>query len=273
LRERHGKSSWPTGSHQILPAKRVCFSTRIHCHDAQWFAVVGLLFTARCGRLEYALSQKTAWLVELYGLSQLTMQIGCPNDPAQSTTTVTVGTASFTYGGLNYMASYGSSLKQNYDFRWPTDGPFNAVVGNGFNAFLDGTSTTVVMSETVRSDGADMTLPVGQTPIFPYTFTLNGSTGVNSTLNATQGMTSSGGGWATYVNSPGMINNPDLSMFWRTFTNCRGGSSPALRGRGTSWAFSGAINSMTNGYHSPNNRIPDLVTHFTRYFAPRSYHH
>jgi prepilin-type processing-associated H-X9-DG protein len=45
-----------------------------------------------------------------------------------------------------------------------------------------------------------------------------------------------------------------------------------LRGRGQSWAFSGAINSLTNGYTTPNSVIPDVVTHFTGYFAPRSYH-
>jgi hypothetical protein len=29
---------------------------------------------------------------------------------------------------------------------------------------------------------------------------------------------------------------------------------------------------MTNGYLPPNSRIPDLVTHFTGYFGPRSWH-
>lgn len=42
--------------------------------------------------------------------------------------------------------------------------------------------------------------------------------------------------------------------------------------RGISWAFSGALNTLTNGYTTPNSRIPDIVTHWTGYFAPRSYH-
>jgi prepilin-type processing-associated H-X9-DG protein len=29
---------------------------------------------------------------------------------------------------------------------------------------------------------------------------------------------------------------------------------------------------MTNGYGTPNSEIPDIVTHWTGYFAPRSYH-
>ena len=39
-----------------------------------------------------------------------------------------------------------------------------------------------------------------------------------------------------------------------------------------SWAFSGAISSLTNGYNAPNSHIPDIVTHFTGFFGPRSFH-
>jgi prepilin-type processing-associated H-X9-DG protein len=74
------------------------------------------------------------------------------------------------------------------------------------------------------------------------------------------------------VNSNGNISNPDLQAIWSTFTVWRGGSSTALRGRGISWAATGALNSMTNGYTTPNSRIPDLVTHFTGFFGPRSFH-
>ncbi|MGV3486882.1 MAG: DUF1559 domain-containing protein, partial [Planctomycetaceae bacterium] len=196
----------------------------------------------------------------------------CPSDPAPSVTVVDVGGAPYRYGGLNYMASFGSGQQQHYDFRWRTDGPFDAVGKLGFSAFLDGASATVVMSETVRSDGADVTLPAGQTPAFPYRLTLNASAGVASGLNGTQGMLANGGGWMSYTNSAGMITNPELSAFWQTFSSWRGSNSPALRGRGASWAFSGAMNSMTNGYHPPNDRIPDVVVHWTGFFAPRSYH-
>ena len=69
-----------------------------------------------------------------------------------------------------------------------------------------------------------------------------------------------------------MVSNPDLSSCWTTFVSWRGGDNAALRGRGISWAFSGALNTLTNGYTTPNSRIPDIVTHWTGYFAPRSYH-
>ena len=197
----------------------------------------------------------------------------CPSDPAEPTTTVNVSGNNYTYGGINYMASYGSNRDQNYDFSKKTDGLFFEPYGVKFNHIFDGLSNTVMMSETVRSQGADQTLPAGQLPQRPYAYTLNGSSGVNSAIDAKiPGLEATGGQWTSYVNSQGMIANPDLASFWNTFTNWRGGSSPAIRGRGMSWAFTGAINSMTNGYLTPNSPTPDIVTHWTGYFAPRSYH-
>ncbi len=195
----------------------------------------------------------------------------CPSDPAHATTIVSVAGVDYTYGGNNYMASYGSNRKQNYDFRWKTDGMFFEPHSVMFNHVSDGLSNTVMMSETVRSQGPDQTLPAGQLPPKPYAFTLNGSSGVGTTIGGVPGMQASGA-WTAYANGAGMIENPDIDSFWNTFTNWRGGSSPALRGRGMSWAFNGGINSMTNGYLSPNSHTPDVVTHWTGHFAPRSYH-
>jgi prepilin-type processing-associated H-X9-DG protein len=120
--------------------------------------------------------------------------------------------------------------------------------------------------------GDDIALPAGKTPRFPYQYTLNGSSGLSSGLNATPGLKTTGSPWSMFADASGMVSNPALETVWGGFTGWRGGSSPALRGRGICWGFSGAINSLTNGYLPPNSRIPDLVTHFTGYFGPRSYH-
>lgn len=32
------------------------------------------------------------------------------------------------------------------------------------------------------------------------------------------------------------------------------------------------MSTLTNGYTTPNHPIPDVVIHFTGFFAPRSYH-
>jgi prepilin-type processing-associated H-X9-DG protein len=176
------------------------------------------------------------------------------------------------YGGNNYMISYGSGTGTTYDLRWRTDGIVFENSNVTMRDVVDGSSNTVFISESVRSTGSDVTLPAGTAPQFPYQKTLNGSSGVSAGLNPQRGLLATGGGWTSYVDSNGMIVNPDLSVLVQTFTNWRGASSNALRGRGISWAHSGAFSTLTNGYTTPNSRIPDIATHFTGFLAPRSYH-
>ena len=191
----------------------------------------------------------------------------CPSDPAPLTNT---GAGGAVYAGINYMVSYGSGTRANYDLRWRSEGVVYENSGARFSDVLDGTSNTVFMSETIRSVGPDFTLPAGTLPKFPYQATMNGSSGVSASLQPVQGLAATGGAWTNGPN--GVIVNPNLANVWPTMTNWRGAASAALRGRGTSWAHSGAISTLTNGYTTPNSRIPDIVTHFTGFFAPRSYH-
>ncbi|HLJ11773.1 MAG TPA: DUF1559 domain-containing protein [Planctomycetaceae bacterium] len=194
----------------------------------------------------------------------------CPTDPAPPVATE----AGFTYqyAGNNYMFSTGSGTGTNYDQRWRTDGIvfYNSSVR--FQDVIDGASNTVFMSESIRSIGQDMTLPAGTTPGFPYQYTLNGSTGLNSTQQATPGIPVTGSPWSAFANAAGMNSNPDLSVVWPQLTGWRGASSDALRGRGISWAHEGMLSTQTNGYTAPNSRIPDVVTHFSGFFGPRSFH-
>jgi prepilin-type N-terminal cleavage/methylation domain-containing protein/prepilin-type processing-associated H-X9-DG protein len=192
----------------------------------------------------------------------------CPSDPAPA---MNLGAGGTNYCGINYMVSYGSGTGPKYDLRWRTDGIVYENSNVTFRDVRDGTSNTVAMSETVRSVGADFTLPAGTLPAFPYQATLNGSSGVSPALQTTQGLAPTGGAWSAF-NVSGVIQNPNLNVVWPTMTNWRGASSAALRGRGTSWAHSGAISTLTNGYNPPNSRIPDVVVHFTGFFAPRSFH-
>lgn len=196
----------------------------------------------------------------------------CPSDPAPATTTMQVNGSSVTYGGLSYMFSNGSGTGTNYDWRWVTDGIVCQNIARAFRDLTDGASNTVILSETVRSVGNDMTLPAGTLPRFPYQYTLNGSGGVNSALQSSRGLKPTGSPWTSYVDAGGFISNPRTDVLWSTFSSWRGGNSTAIRGRGISWAFNGSINSLTNGYHVPNHRVPDLVIHHTGFFGPRSYH-
>ena len=196
----------------------------------------------------------------------------CPSDPAPNTTTITVSGTPYIYGGLNYMVSFGSGTKTNNDLRWPTDGIVYQNSKRGFNAITDGTSNTIILSETVRSVGDDFTLAAGKLPKFPYQATLNGSGGLSSGLNATPGLKTTGSPWGAFADANGMVSNPNVNTAWSSFSGWRGGTSTALRGRGIAWAFCGSINSLTSGYQSPNSVVPDIVTHFSGYFGPRSHH-
>jgi prepilin-type N-terminal cleavage/methylation domain-containing protein len=193
----------------------------------------------------------------------------CPSDPAP---TQNIGAGGAVYAGTNYMVSYGSATGTNYDLRWKTDGFAYENSSVRLSDIIDGTSNTVMMSESVRSAGSDITLPAGTLPPFPYQYTLNGSSGISAALQSVPGLAPGGGSWSGFVNGQGMIANPNLAAIWPGMSNWRGASSLALRGRGTSWAHSGAISTMTNGYTTPNSKIPDIVTHFTGFFGPRSWH-
>jgi len=195
----------------------------------------------------------------------------CPSDPSPAIHTLTVVAGGpFTYGGLSYMVSTGSGTGTSYDQRWPTDGIVSEGSKVRLAAVIDGLSKSVFMSETVRSDGDDITLAAGQAPKFPYQKTLNGSGGVTSTKQATPGYPGSGA-WSAGA-SGGMIRNPALEQIWPTFTSWRGANTNTMRGRGTSWAMTGACNTLTNGYNPPNSRIPDVVIHATGFFGPKSFH-
>jgi len=193
----------------------------------------------------------------------------CPSDPGGR---ITKGYGGYMYGGNNYMVSIGSGTATNYDRRWSTDGIAYDNSEVIFGQIQDGTSNTVFMSESVRSFGDDMTLPAGKTPPFPYQWTLNGSTGVSSALNATPGLKATGNPWSGSVDGNGMISNPNIEALWPSFTGWRGSTSNAMRGRGISWASTGTMNTLTSGYLPPNSRVPDIAMHHTGIFGPRSFH-
>ncbi len=201
----------------------------------------------------------------------------CPSDSAPPKQADWKGNI---YGGINYMVSDGSGTGVNTDIRFPTDG----IAWNFSNCRLadvsDGLSNTVFMSETVRSTGPDQTLALGTLPLFPYQMTLNCSGGFTSppATQLFQGFTAGGTSvpGITFTGPNGTCNNPNLSNVAASFNGWRGvsGSSSdgTLRGRGTSWACSGAVSTLTNGYNTPNSTVPDCVTHFSGWFGPRSWH-
>ncbi len=195
----------------------------------------------------------------------------CPSDPAP---TQQAGAGGVVYGGNNYMLSIGSGTGVKYDLRMKTDGFVSENSSVRIRDVTDGLSNSVAMSESVRSVGEDTTLPAGTLPSFPYQMTMNGSNGLSPTQTMNGGSPVQGipGGSPWTAGPNGMIFNPDLNSVWPSVTAWRGASGQALRGRGVSWAGPGAVCTLTNGYTTPNSKIPDIVTHFTGYFGPRSFH-
>lgn len=189
----------------------------------------------------------------------------CPSDPAPPQSTASLGSPAqlYVFGGNNYMFSTGSGTGTNYDDRSRTDGMFWINSNARISDATDGLSNTVVMSESVRGDGIDITLPAGTTPPLPFRKQLNASSGASPGTGPGYGGT--GGGWPTPV-----IVNPDLSAVMAAQTNWKG--SAAGNARGTSWLRGLAHNVCTNGYNTPNSRVPDVTFHGTGFFGPRSMH-
>jgi prepilin-type N-terminal cleavage/methylation domain-containing protein len=188
----------------------------------------------------------------------------CPSDPGPTVYQVPMGTPAVTYGfgANNYMVSLGSGTGTTYDSRHPTDGVIFLNSSVRFRDITDGTSNTVVMSEAIRGDGIDITLAAGAFDAFPYRKVLNMSTGASG---SGPGYNGTGSGWS---GTP--IANPDLATVALSGTNWRGGAAGTGRGVGWMRGLNHAV--TTNGYNTPNSRIPDIYLHGDGYSGPRSFH-
>jgi len=185
----------------------------------------------------------------------------CPSDAAPTHYTV----SGISCAGINYMVSSGSGTGTTYDTRQRTDGIAYGNSNVRMRDVTDGMSNTVLMSETVRGDGSDVTLPAGTTPQRPYQKLLSGTTGSSPSATGGIGFKGTGSGW-----SGDPIQNPDLSLVLAAHTGWSGGASGT--GRGLSWVRSIPINTSTHGYNTPNSRIPDMQVHGWGFFGPRSMH-
>ncbi|MFM8633345.1 MAG: DUF1559 domain-containing protein [Planctomycetia bacterium] len=192
----------------------------------------------------------------------------CPSDPAPAVNTAN----GYDYGGNNYMVSVGSATapgagKYYWNFTTVTDGIAYQNSKVRMNQITDGSSKTVIASEAVRSIASTASMDsagaitLGGVPPFPYQYTLNGSSG-----------------WSPTTLLPSSNSNPTTADInatladWGTIQSWRPVNTPSMRGRGLAWAATTAGNSLTNGFLTPNSKIPDYVVHSTGFFGPKSYH-
>ena len=192
----------------------------------------------------------------------------CASDPAPAVNK----SNGYDYGGNNYMVSFGSARADGagtyyWDLSKPTDGIVYENSKVRIAQITDGTSQTVIASEAVRSisngTADSVTFAVGSPPPMPYQYTANASTthGWNSTTLKTSGMT-----------NPTTQQADDLVNRWTELTSWRHAGSSSMRGRGQAWAATTAGNSLTNGFLTPNSKIPDYVVHWSGFFGPKSFH-
>jgi prepilin-type N-terminal cleavage/methylation domain-containing protein/prepilin-type processing-associated H-X9-DG protein len=217
-------------------------------------------FSQAAFRGNFASQQPNPAFASLFA-TPITMLL-CPSDSAP-VVNVSSGHA---YAGNNYMVSIGSGTANGqggmfWNFSRPTDGIVYENSKVKLAQVTDGASRTAIGSEAVRSIGEDTTFPAGSPPPFPYQYTLNGSAGWNSAT-----LVPPGGG------NPTTEAIDSILAGWRSLTGWRGAASPAMRGRGLSWAATTFGNGLTNGFLPPNSEIPDYVVHWSGLAGPKSWH-
>ncbi len=176
----------------------------------------------------------------------------CPSDPADPLfdSLLPDGTVA-KVAGLNYMYSYGSGTGTNYDDRYPTDG---FVWENSFArlaAITDGLSNTVMLSETLKGDKIVSTGPMPPRP--------------HRRIGSWGGSSGNPAGTPGFALGGATIRDPDLAAISASLTSWRGI-------RGENWIRGVPYSVVTNGYLTPNSRIPDINVHGRGWFGPRSMH-
>ena len=177
----------------------------------------------------------------------------CPSDAGNPNfpTILADGTAS-TSAGLNYMFSYGSGTGTNYDDRYRTDGMVWENSWARFKDCTDGTSSTVLLAETVLGDQVNASVP---SPTLPHRRIANWS-----------GTSSMPAGQAGFAIGGALIQNPDLRTIFPSQTTTFRGD------RGQSWIRGVPFSTVINGYMAPNSSIPDIGVHGRGFYSSRSYH-
>ena len=176
----------------------------------------------------------------------------CPSDVGDPRFPVTFsdGEPGFS-AGLSYMFSYGSGTGTNYDDRHRTDGMVWENSWARFADCIDGTSNTVLLAETVMGDQVTAAEP---TPNGPH-----------RRIGSWSGTTSNPDG-PGFMHGGNLISNPDLTTIFPALTTSYRGN------RGESWIRGVPFATVTNGYMTPNSRIPDIGIHGRGFFASRSFH-
>jgi len=170
----------------------------------------------------------------------------CPSD-SESPIFENNNTGASQFAGTNYVVCTGSGTNTNYDTRAATDGMFWWGSAGKFADMTDGSSNTLVISESLlgnKQDGAGSVAdPERQMARY------NGG-----------GMGAPGEG---FTGAPG--HNPEITTAAAAAQNFDG------RGR-SSWIWGREHMTTFNTYMTPNNKVPDVHRNGLGWFSARSKH-
>ena len=171
----------------------------------------------------------------------------CPSDPDQVTQ---VNTSGEEYACNNYVYCFGTGTGEFYDIRNKTDGAFYQQAALGFNAFIDGTSNTMVLSELIVGEG--------------QTGLCVGSTVTDIQLAGLE---------ATFMGdfSPGTAAN--YAKFKDQDVAALPEQPPKWRNDiGKGWIVGKCDSTLYNSYLLPNSKLPNIYCSNFGFFAARSRH-
>jgi prepilin-type N-terminal cleavage/methylation domain-containing protein/prepilin-type processing-associated H-X9-DG protein len=139
--------------------------------------------------------------------------------------------------GSNYMVCSGSGTEKNYDVRFSTDGVFNCYDTFGMESMTDGTSNTMIFSETlVGSSGGELDeVPTGKiVQRYLGEFDDGGPADTDSTP-----------GFTAISPNPNMSDSSWFPEEW-------------LGRRANCWLVGAAVDTSFNAYQLPNSKFPDV---------------
>ncbi|MCC6511251.1 MAG: DUF1559 domain-containing protein [Pirellulaceae bacterium] len=177
----------------------------------------------------------------------------CPSDAVDPRRAITMaGGQSVQMAGLNYMYSLGSGTLTHYDDRFRTDGIVWENSWARFADITDGTSNTVMLSEALLGDSQITNVP-------------SPANQPHRRIASWGGSSSNAAGVPGFTLGGSTISNPNLEAIVPTITSYRGV-------RAESWIRGVPYSVITNGYLTPNSRLPDVNVHGRGWFASRSLH-
>jgi prepilin-type N-terminal cleavage/methylation domain-containing protein len=197
-------------------------------------------------------SSGTVWINPLHVEAAQTTDslFRCPSnrEPVAQIAIKTAPNPNEVYACNNYVYCFGTGTGDFFDIRNRTDGAFYQKSNFGFNAFTDGTSNTMVLSELIVGEG--------------NTGLLAGSLIAdiqNSKLETTYMADFSPGSAANFA----IIRDADVASL----------SPPKWRNDiGKGWIVGKCDSTFYNSYLPPNSKLPNIYCANFGFFAARSHH-